>query len=1250
MRNIENTNQITDRLNKTHLAVTVLEKGTGLAITKMPIYAEVSAQYIELPYQIQFLRNQQILEELTNKWGVSFDEVNTLVDTLIAKYFPIEKILKFSDNSLTNLGQALLEKENDSIYFLLTDTSLITEYQENKNILTEKLLSFIVDFYKRNQIENELTEFKDNSILQQYSYPLGFLATDHVGYVSFNITNILQTINSISHTGELKIDYLIYPLGLDANKISLSKLSPTNRITQNVVFAKLEIEKPDFENDCSSLSLPSMQNPSLADWYMSPSSFASQPNFLLGEDCCETLLPSNISLHQFNFYQVVRANKEDNQKFINSLFSQSPARSSIANPDYHLGYIDEYKTTWYAIGHSLGQILYSLPLAPGETVKLAIIDWSNETIKGRFEDTQTSEFLLHDTHRDRLITETVNAAVSEWQRGGSFEAGLSGIFSKAGAALGISLGGGYATSSGNRNLKADNVQNLNDNFHQQSSVQRELSSTVVVQSRQEEKESIQTRTFSNYNHSHTLTILYYEVLRHFRIVSELKKSRPALMIKGENINFTLNETVIKYQKVIEQVIIDSSVIDGFSAIKKYICLNSEFNRKIEQAKLLPDLNGINTLGAIRVVIKTIEATNGSPTISIYTKGHDLIKCVVLEPAWHLGRFVPNYLHRELILPDMVDEAGKTEYDIGQNHNYRQAGQECTFVLLPGKTVVWEDIEGFNFDVEVNTVGIPYHETEAHSNWKIESVIITTTFGDKTWLMSNVSNIPTIQYGNSHFFKTNPYKELPKDALDILEPNERCNINRLKQHLADNKAYYSTAIWLSENPNERAIRFLAKNTGNGETIFDYIANQAIDVIGDFVVFPLAKEIDIIGKTENISDERLTTLPTRGVFAEGKLGHCSVSEIIDNTRFWKWEEHPIPIQAPDINPITAVTPTPQQITVEPSTVPTTINIQQPTPAPDPQGLAGALQAIVQGNMFRDMSMQAQITDLLKNLNDNTAKVAMAGMQKPTDTKKTGDNSGTTGGSGTIQTGGRANNQPTSESAKPIMTPQEAMDAKNVLDKLDLSKEEKKKREQQIAHNVAPIPLKGIKVKLTFQFSYELTDLPLNGDFSISIGSAINLDVDSTRDGQIEFKELTLPIGEHAVNIVGKRTKLPDNIPHKISFPKIGTHEAFEVNVDTDGTNAIVNLAGAKGKVLITEKTKSLVYYVIAKQRVISKNISIDYSHSQGVELMAGVEVKAAIAGVDLGGVNFQGKSIDIGTTSEKQGYQFDLQVLTGGLETK
>ena len=124
------------------------------------------------------------------------------------------------------------------------------------------------------------------------------------------------------------------------------------------------------------------------------------------------------------------------------------------------------------------------------------------------------------------------------------------------------------------------------------------------------------------------------------------------------------------------------------------------------------------------------------------------------------------------------------------------------------------------------------------------------------------------------------------------------------------------------------------------------------------------------------ERLITMPTRGVFAEGKLGHCNVSEEIDETRFWRWDEHPIPIEAPEIAPVTPVQPQPQAVTVTPTAFPqSVINIVNPSPAPDPAGLGPVLSLLGTPNIFRDMSGRSEVVDLLKKLSDNTIGIADA-----------------------------------------------------------------------------------------------------------------------------------------------------------------------------------------------------------------------------------------------------------------------------------
>ena len=107
---------------------------------------------------------------------------------------------------------------------------------------------------------------------------------------------------------------------------------------------------------------------------------------------------------------------------------------------------------------------------------------------------------------------------------------VPGIGTAIGAAVGFlgglaaSIGGSSSDSSGSRQVASD-TSKLSENITQASAAMREFQSTVVVRSAQSEKEAIETRTVVNYNHSHTLTILYDEVLRHFRVVTALATLR-----------------------------------------------------------------------------------------------------------------------------------------------------------------------------------------------------------------------------------------------------------------------------------------------------------------------------------------------------------------------------------------------------------------------------------------------------------------------------------------------------------------------------------------------------------------------------------------------------------------------------------------------------------------------------------------------------------------------------------------------------
>lgn len=545
-----------NQLTQSHLSVLVLDRDSHNPIVRMPIYAELSIVEEAPSYEI----SRDDLGEIDgNQDIVGFlDEV---LRSSLAQY--IEKSIFQAWNeekkrAFLKLVINILEGEEDPF----PDSE-----SQKKEIVDRAILKAMEEFgIAQSQTPNK------KSI---YSYPLGYLATDHVGYASFDLSRISDLTRSqnsdlvaFARNGAQKsYAFFVYPMGKEGTRFDALE---QGRFTSEAVFAKLSIEQPILTRDLKILNLPSMQKPSLIDWYFSPGSFAAHPEFLVGDDGCERLFPAQIALQEFNIRQVVR------------IVGQSP----IPLPEgFKLAYVDDYKVTWQSLGHSLGEILYSLPLAPGESVKLAVIDWSWEGTTERTEKTLLTEEILHQTHRDRTISETVKAGLRELQKGSSFMGGIAGSAGATGSigiasgAAGIagSLGGSTATSEGSRDLVADNVQRLSDSFSQASSAQREINSTVVVQARQEEKESIQTRTFTNYNHSHTLTILYYEILRHFKVEVAWVRRRPAVLVKmsPEQLTrtFTANQ-LLGLRYLLDPFLLDPKLRDALDAASR-VALNEE---------------------------------------------------------------------------------------------------------------------------------------------------------------------------------------------------------------------------------------------------------------------------------------------------------------------------------------------------------------------------------------------------------------------------------------------------------------------------------------------------------------------------------------------------------------------------------------------------------------------------------------------------------------------------------------------------
>lgn len=1005
----------------THLSIFVTDPNTGRPVQRLPLYAEVAVPRIAPIPPINERFREPARAALINIDPQAVNDPAALhrVETAALQAFA-ETIDDISQVQLLSQPQERTRKLFEQAFKEVLESTGRATMAELSTVELKPLIATALRKVAPRMELGVTAEAEETGMI--WADPLGVLTTDHVGYASFDLRRLRPDVQIMladaiearrkDPDAVTKLAIWVYPYGHPGKFDALSQA----RFAFDAVVARFSMIWNTLPPSLINMGPRALQNPSLTDWRLSPASFAASPKTLVGENGCEELVPANLALQEFVLRQVVR-------------LTDVPPNFGVP-AGIKAAYVDEYKVSWFSLGHSLGEILYSLPLAPGETVKLAVIDWSWDSLTKRDETTKLTEEVLHQTHRDRTITETVKAGLKELQHGSSFMGGTaSAAGGSGGANLGVvglgaavgntwSLGGSTATSDGSRDLAAENVQRLNDSFSQASSAQREINSTVVIQARQEEKESIQTRTFSNYNHSHTLTILYYEVLRHYRVTVEWIRRRPAVLARiPEKLPFEDETNALLFRHLLEPSLLDASLKPGFDAMQKRrtIRLNQTLNG-INPATPLPELwwEGNVELELFEICLRAKDDTVNPLVVYIITAGdHARSKKHEFHYVYKgSGDAGPNYEAHN------INSGKRMETNDSENTN-----EYWTFLKLQGqptdgesKRIKWKDIIGFQF------------EKWGTSQYRID--LLQIRGWDRFGFVVNFTEgrvpvdlyIDDVEPGSTTFSaikRPGPWPGPPspiKTPDQSLSPEEYHSIQELLLHFKHNNAYYNRVVALNTDPNAIATDFENRAWGAG-TMADHVIPTPLEVFGSYVAYPLAKQmagvddtlvVDIaaalsgndparrqwgVDQLAAMSDadrqsvldrlplasaksERLNSMPTRGVFAEGKLGHCNVSEEIDNTRFWKWEEHPIPIEAPGINPVTPIQPQPQQVTAAPTPFPQSlVNIVNPSPAPDPTGLTAALSLLGTPNIFRDMSGKQEVADLLKKLSDNSIAIAEA-----------------------------------------------------------------------------------------------------------------------------------------------------------------------------------------------------------------------------------------------------------------------------------
>lgn len=983
-----------------HLAIFVTDPRTGRPVERLPLYAEVAVPRIVPIPSVSGRFDEPLRAALFDIDPTATGAARARIEAAAREAFALVIDESSREELLPEPQRAM-----DLFRRVFKETLAAAGQERMANIPVPELKGLLREAMRRVGDEMALAlvpAVEDAGIV--WADPLGVLTTDHVGYASFDLKRLQPDVQAMlaqaidlrrnDPDADLKLAIWIYPYGNPDRFDALHQ----GRFAHDAIVARLSMEWHTLPPALINMGPRALQNPSLTDWRLSPTSFAASPKTLVGEDGCEELVPANLALQEFLLRQVVR-------------LTDVPQNFGLP-AGFKAAYVDDYKVSWFALGHSLGEILYSLPLAPGETVKLAVIDWSWDSLTRRDETTRLTEDILHQTHRDRTITETVKAGLKELQHGSSFMGGINNTLgATAGANLGVlglgaaaghswSLGGSTATSDGSRDLAAENVQRLNDSFSQASSAQRELNSTVVIQARQEEKESIQTRTFSNYNHSHTLTVLYYQVLRHYRVTVEWVRRRPAVLVQvPERVTKFDAATLIGHRPVLETALLDPALKPAFDVLERQEAIRAHHT-----------LHGIQPNDNW-----TPQGWEGDILLSLFEFGirtgegdDETDETVMINLILIDGTTVHRPLVKAYSKHSVVEDV-----NVGERFNYKH--DWAWFIARPDDPIPWHRLMGFEFVLHDN------------DEWRITGLAINGFHAGGAISLVDMRDV-SYWFPLNSSSQTVTYIRRPSPRPPMLPPAHRApekqlsleehhQVNKLLDHFTRHKDYYNRVLLMATDPTAIAVTMEGKAWGAGQVMADHVIPTPLEVFGSHVAYALAKEVAQVDDTvvvdiaaalngndparrqwaverltgmddddrqsvlerlplASAKSERLITLPTRGVFGEGKLGHCNVSEEIDNTRFWKWEEHPIPIEAPGINPVDPIQPQPQQVNASPTPFPQSlVNIVNPSPAPDPTGLGAALSLLGTANVFRDMSGRQEVADLLKQLAQESIGIAEA-----------------------------------------------------------------------------------------------------------------------------------------------------------------------------------------------------------------------------------------------------------------------------------
>lgn len=690
-----------------------------------------------------------------------------------------------------------------------------------------------------------------------------------------------------------------------------------------------------------------------------------------------------------------------------------------------------FNQSWYAQGVTLGQLLHSTSLAPGESTRVAVIDWSRKSRAGETEVISETDDLTNDTSQNRSISEVTQAVANEAQSGfsqansnststqegtssaGEISAPLGGLFGGPSGSVGHTSSeattntraDSYSTSFGHRDIGSTMMQNVNDRTHQHAHSSRSRRASVVKEVSQSEHEGVSTRVLANYNHMHALTIHYYEVVQVYRVEVAVVKADKVVFIPVQLVDFQNDGMIRRFQGVLARAALTFQIREALLNLDvleiaperetNFTVLGNRLSFYLKDA--LATRTGIGATAMVRRGEPAL-AADAAPAkaepeqpLAMLRRDANVTSRVRLSDALPILQQVNDHLWTS-------DQAGRLSGLL----NRSVLRGDSNSIYLPTDV----SVEGGAVSAGGTPMKIVFHTQHGAT--------VTAVSADHPLAMSEVSKIGitgssserdvsavvtlTVNRNGVRFPLELPAVTVQKGAngeTRVVQVRPGGVNANLKQHLNEHRMHYSQAVLRSLDGTQIAL--LLSGFGldvNGEMVpvAQVVEPKPIRYVGNYLAFKMntdassdrvwSKWLSDHGIHLGSAKEDIVPLPSGGTFAEAVLGRSNCAEKLDITRFWNWQDSPIPLQPTEIAAIqTGSRATNEDVKPGQLSNPI-INITTPASLPDPSGTAAVLAAIQNGGMFRDMSgLQGTLALAQAALQATSAGAATAGQQAGT-----------------------------------------------------------------------------------------------------------------------------------------------------------------------------------------------------------------------------------------------------------------------------